>query len=569
MKIAVLSGKGGTGKTYITLLLASLFKENFTLYEADLDAPNLALYLNKKLLSEEKILKFIPKFTDKCNSCGQCARECNFGALIVPKNRKPILNQFLCHSCKMCFYVCPNDAIEEEQRISGYFTEYLVDEVFSNESLKVNFNLKEFKIEKAEHILEFVLHKLEENLDKEEGKVLIDLPAGINEVVKSVVEKSDLLIFVVEDTFFGFKNFVDLLNSIDEEKQVILIFNKVSGKNIYREKLEEKFNLIKFEFDKKVVENLRNGKIYSKANFIEKLKETLEEKNYINLSDLKKVVNEVDKEVTLDEEKILKVVPDLDFTVDEGEKIVVTAGKGGAGKTLISLALLKKNRNVEVFDADIVTKSIALLKGDWKVIEEIKTDFNVILDEEKCLKCNLCTEVCEFGAINNGILEGNCEGCGVCVYKCPNNAIKLEVKTGAVILKSDNFYTANLFKISSLGKVVDRLLLNSRSSSIIDTLAGTSCPVISALKFAKKIVLVIEATKSGFLDASRIVEILDVMNFDFSKLYFVFNKVVEGKETLFIEFKQLFSKDLSEKLLEKNILAFVKLDKTLNSYSNI
>ncbi len=52
------------------------------------------------------------------------------------------------------------------------------------------------------------------------------------------------------------------------------------------------------------------------------------------------------------------------------------------------------------------------------------------VDNDICLGCGLCNEVCQFGALSMSdgiaVVDGDiCMGCGVCVSKCPNGALSL------------------------------------------------------------------------------------------------------------------------------------------------
>ena len=85
MKIAIASGKGGTGKTTLSVNLTSYLaiKENVTLVDLDVEEPNSGLFIQANLLKEE--IKFSKKpewFESRCTNCGQCQKVCNFNAII-------------------------------------------------------------------------------------------------------------------------------------------------------------------------------------------------------------------------------------------------------------------------------------------------------------------------------------------------------------------------------------------------------------------------------------------------------------------------------------------------------
>ncbi len=116
-KIVILSGKGGVGKSMLTSSLAMLFtkdKKKIVAVDCDVDAPNLAVWLNE-IGKWDKTLPVVTSAKPeidyrKCNGCGLCVANCRFGALEM-KGGKPKLNYFLCEGCGACEVICPQGAI--------------------------------------------------------------------------------------------------------------------------------------------------------------------------------------------------------------------------------------------------------------------------------------------------------------------------------------------------------------------------------------------------------------------------------------------------------------------------
>ena len=111
MEIAIISGKGGTGKTSVAAALVSLLK-NIVLVDADVDASNLYLVVSPENYREEV---YVSGFTaaidyDICTSCGLCESYCRFDAIHYKNERFEIL-ETSCDGCKLCSRVCPNHAI--------------------------------------------------------------------------------------------------------------------------------------------------------------------------------------------------------------------------------------------------------------------------------------------------------------------------------------------------------------------------------------------------------------------------------------------------------------------------
>ncbi|HOV68544.1 MAG TPA: P-loop NTPase, partial [Methanoregulaceae archaeon] len=108
MKIAVASGKGGTGKSMVAANLAYTLSlaEPVTLVDCDVEEPNLHLFFPGPGESSEVTIP-VPGFdTVACDLCGRCGEFCRFGAITVLRDRVLLFPE-LCHSCGGCMLVCP------------------------------------------------------------------------------------------------------------------------------------------------------------------------------------------------------------------------------------------------------------------------------------------------------------------------------------------------------------------------------------------------------------------------------------------------------------------------------
>lgn len=111
MEIAVISGKGGTGKTSITASFAILGGE-VVLVDCDVDAANMYLLFNP-VHEEESIFVSGNKAVidyDLCTSCGLCMNYCRFDA-ISEDNGRIIISEISCDGCFLCSRICPEKAI--------------------------------------------------------------------------------------------------------------------------------------------------------------------------------------------------------------------------------------------------------------------------------------------------------------------------------------------------------------------------------------------------------------------------------------------------------------------------
>ncbi|MDI6885529.1 MAG: 4Fe-4S binding protein [archaeon] len=110
------------------------------------------------------------------------------------------------------------------------------------------------------------------------------------------------------------------------------------------------------------------------------------------------------------------------------KQLAILSGKGGTGKTTIAAAFTALASNKIIADCDVDAPNLYLvLNPEIKAKKEFKGSKTVVIDEDKCTECGLCEDKCRFDAIHdyeiNPIL---CEGCGVCVISCPEEAIRLE-----------------------------------------------------------------------------------------------------------------------------------------------
>ena len=109
-------------------------------------------------------------------------------------------------------------------------------------------------------------------------------------------------------------------------------------------------------------------------------------------------------------------------------EIAVLSGKGGTGKTTVVTALSELAKKVIKVDCDVDAPNLYLF---YKGMDIEKKNFyggkKAKINNSLCIHCEICEEVCKFGAIKNSEIDSfTCEGCGACVLVCPQHAIKLE-----------------------------------------------------------------------------------------------------------------------------------------------
>jgi len=121
MRIAIASGKGGTGKTTVAVNLARVLADSgqtVQYLDCDVEEPNGHIFLKPALTAAESVGIPVPVVDEKqCTGCRKCAEVCQYHAIAVLK--KPLVFAELCHGCGGCALVCPVGAIREEQRAIG------------------------------------------------------------------------------------------------------------------------------------------------------------------------------------------------------------------------------------------------------------------------------------------------------------------------------------------------------------------------------------------------------------------------------------------------------------------
>lgn len=207
----------------------------------------------------------------------------------------------------------------------------------------------------------------------------------------------------------------------------------------------------------------------------------------------------------------------------EGDKIkqlTIISGKGGTGKTSIAGAFASIAKNAVFADCDVDAADLHLiLKPDIKETMEFSGLKLPCKDPEKCVDCGECRESCRFDAINEDFEVNviDCEGCGVCVYVCPEEALSLidrnsgyayvsETRFGPMAHAKLNVAEETSGKLVTLVRNNARILAkkNNKELIIIDGPPGIGCPVISSITGVDLVLIVTEPTKSGLHDLKRI-----------------------------------------------------------------
>lgn len=259
MKIAVTGGKGGIGKTLISVFLARKLskKRKVLLVDADVENPNINTFFGYKLRKIGDVYKKYPKIDiKKCEKCGVCAKKCRINAIAWTSQKYPIIIEDICKGCMLCKYVCPFGAIREKKRKIG--------------ELRVggrNPKVLEGKVLSGIRESSLVIEKLMNASEKVSVDIKIyDTSAGIHCNVVGVLREVDNIILVVEPTPFGIEDFKRILKVVlGLRKPFYAIINKADIGNkskIYNLSKEFGFEIIgEIEYNEKIAKYCSIGKI--------------------------------------------------------------------------------------------------------------------------------------------------------------------------------------------------------------------------------------------------------------------------------------------------------------------
>jgi MinD superfamily P-loop ATPase len=197
MKIAIASGKGGTGKTLLSTNLAAYLAEtqNVVLVDLDVEEPNSGLFIEgEKLLSEDKF-KMIPQWTGSCSLCGLCQEVCNFHAVLRLGTQIMVFPE-LCHSCYACSELCPDSALPMIPQKMGEL----------NHFSKRNLSFVESRLDIGQEQAVPLIAQTNTYIDQHFSNGFIriyDSPPGTSCPVIEAVKEADFVILVTEPTPFG------------------------------------------------------------------------------------------------------------------------------------------------------------------------------------------------------------------------------------------------------------------------------------------------------------------------------------------------------------------------------
>jgi len=242
MKIAIASGKGGTGKTTLSTNLASYIAETeeCVLSDLDVEEPNSALFINGELIETQEKFKMIPKWNSStCTLCGTCQEVCNFNAILT-MGKMVIAFPELCHGCYACSELCPTHSLPMIEKKMGELTLYKAGNLnFIESRLIIG---EEQAVPLIKQTLDFVERKFSQDTVK-----IFDAPPGTSCPVIEATRDADFIILITEPTPFGLHDLklaVETVRKLNKPFAVVINRYGIGNNGVQLYCLEENIEII-------------------------------------------------------------------------------------------------------------------------------------------------------------------------------------------------------------------------------------------------------------------------------------------------------------------------------------
>jgi len=282
LKIAIASGKGGTGKTLVaTNMFHSLQQSgnSVALVDCDAEAPNSIAFFQVHEVDRQVVTQMVPVIdTNACTFCGRCHDWCSYNAIFILPPAKVIkVIDDLCHGCGACSVACNANAITERPVVLGEVVSYTTN---------LGHNLIEAKMEVGVMSPVSIIKSAVAKISPDVELAILDSPPGTSCPFIQTVSAADYVVLVTEPTPFGLSDLKQSVNTLKEiGKPYGVIVNRAGLGNgdIYTYLEENSIDLLlKIPYDALIAE------IYSRGELITDTMPTIS----IQLMDVvKKIVN--------------------------------------------------------------------------------------------------------------------------------------------------------------------------------------------------------------------------------------------------------------------------------------
>ena len=266
-KIAVASGKGGTGKTTVSLNLFDNFTKVFSnevmLVDCDVEEPNAALFFpDAEKGKAVKVNQEIPVIdTVKCTFCRKCVEYCEFNAILVmPPVGFAEIDPALCHSCGACQVACEHDAIRVRDEPIGQLQHYQTEN---------GRGIMEGTLKIGSAMQTMMIRELKKSLPPNMDILLFDAPPGTSCPVVETIAGADYVVLVTEPTPFGLhdlKLMIKLIRKIEYPFGVVINKANLGTRDLYDYLQENNIEILcEIPFDAEYASQYAKGKLFKDA----------------------------------------------------------------------------------------------------------------------------------------------------------------------------------------------------------------------------------------------------------------------------------------------------------------
>jgi MinD superfamily P-loop ATPase len=529
LRIAVASGKGGTGKTTIATNLAVVLAENgeYTAYvDCDVEEPNGHLFLRPVIRATREVSIPVPEVDEaRCTLCGACGEACRYSAILALPG-KVLTFPKLCHGCGGCTLACPADAIREAPRRTGVVEEGAAGRVAFLQG----------KLDVGEAMAPPVIRAVLEAAPAD-GTVVIDAPPGTSCPVIAAVEAADVALLVTEPTPFGLN---DLALAVEMVRELCVPFGVIvnragtGDRAVYEYCAAQEIPiLLEVPNDRGMAQACSRGELCVVVRPELRLRLLELHAKLRDLARTGRPTRAAKSAAPVAEEAGRERLPSELVRIGRGrelDELVVVSGKGGTGKTSIVASFAALAERAAVADCDVDAADLHLvLRPTVRQRRPFPGGSAAVIDPHSCTGCGECLPRCRFGAIcelspgagaSFQVDAISCEGCGVCVDVCPARAVALVHTTNGEWMVSDTRHgpmaharlgiaQENSGKLVSLVRREAKAVAvaQERTLLVCDGSPGIGCPVIASISGARLVLVVTEPTVSGLHDLRRVADL--------------------------------------------------------------
>lgn len=265
MKIAVASGKGGTGKTLVSTNLFCIARKEgipVKLVDCDAEEPNVAEFISGNIFCKKSVEQNIPVIDpEKCVFCGKCFEYCNYHAIIyLPPAKYIKVTEELCHDCGACMVACEYGAITEKKKQLG-----IVSLINLNDNNEIAEGRAEIGVYSPVPVIKQTI-----KISGNSKLVIFDSPPGISCPFIATVDNADFVVLVTEPTPFGLNDLklsVETLDKLGKPYGVIVNRAGLGNSDIYNWLSENSIPLLmEIPFDKEIARIYSEGKLLIEEN---------------------------------------------------------------------------------------------------------------------------------------------------------------------------------------------------------------------------------------------------------------------------------------------------------------